>query len=166
MLEESSPNAPPASAHIDELRVLPCLTDPVALDVEWHRCRRQAHHLILIETAQSVLAIGVLVIVALCGIVAITHTAVMTGAVALPLGLGLALSISLLLLGLAFRARLDREMLSQHIVRLECARRSARRDAAQPYRTAAVAEATCTYCLFDELHSIDLARVTSAARSG
>jgi hypothetical protein len=167
MLEESSPKGRPDTELIDGLRVLPCLTEPAALDAEWHRCRRQAHHLIILETAHSVLAIGVLLVVALCGIVAITHTAVMTGAVALPLGLGLALTISLLLLGLAFRARLSREILSQHIVRLECARRNARRDSPQPYRTAApVAEATCTYCLFDELHSIDLSRIRSAARSG
>lgn len=167
MLEESSPNVRSETDDIDGLRVLPYRSDPAVLDAEWHRCRRRAHHLLMLETAQSMLAIGVLLVVALCGIVAITHTAVMTGAVALPLGLGLALTISMLLLGLAFRARLSREILSQRIVRLECARRNARRDAPQPYRTAApVAEATCTYCLFDELHSIDVARIRAAARSG
>lgn len=122
------------------------------LDAAWHRCRREARTLAVLELAQTSLAIAVLVVVALCGIVAITRTAVATGAVALPLGLGLALTIALTLFGLAFRVRMSHDVVSQDIFKLECARHTARERAklegsAHPYRVSVPAPGVlCTRC--------------------
>jgi hypothetical protein len=125
------------------------------LDAEWRRCRRDARTLTVLEVVQTALGVGILVVVAMCGIVAITHAAVVAGAVALPLGLALAVSIALLLLGLAFRIRVSHALLSQDLFRLDCARRSAAeqesasRAATGPYRrSAADAPGVCTRCLF------------------
>jgi hypothetical protein len=128
-----------------------------ALDAQWRRCRRYARSLAILEAVQAGLAIGVLVVVALCGIVAITHVAVATGAVALPLGLGLAVSLALALFGLALRARASHEIVRQEMFRLDCARRGAREreraTPAGPYRTGAslgdVSPASCTRCLLE-----------------
>jgi hypothetical protein len=107
-----------------------------------------------VELGLTTLAVGVLVVVALCGVVAITPTAVASGAVALPLGLGLAMTIALVLFGLAFRARMSQEVASHELFRLECARNSAaerERLGDSPYRAAPVpAGILCTRCLFDE----------------
>lgn len=128
-----------------------------ALDAEWRCRRRKARGLTLLELAETSLAVGILVIVALCGIVALTHTAVASGEVALPLGLGLAVTIALSILGLAFRVRMGHETLSQEIFKLDCARRAAaelarlRVSASHPYRapapSAAPAVPRCFLCL-------------------
>ncbi|MDB5212109.1 MAG: hypothetical protein JWO86_36 [Myxococcaceae bacterium] len=123
------------------------------LELKWHRCQREARSLVLLELAQTALSVGILIIVALCGIVAITDTAVRAGAVALPLGLGLAVTISLTLLGLAFRTRMSLERSTRELFKLECALRTAaelRKVDAHPYRERAPsAGPLCTVCLFD-----------------
>src|SRR6476659_6246194 len=98
-------------------------TDP--LELKWHRRQREVRSLFLLELAQAALAVGILVTVALCGIVAITDTAVASGAVALPLGLGLAETIGLTLLGLAFRTRMSLERSTRELFKVECALRTA-----------------------------------------
>src|SRR4051812_15484320 len=86
--------------------------DPAALDAEWRRCTRDARALTILELAETSLAVGILVVVALCGIVAITHTALESGELGLPLGLGLAVTIGLSIFGFAFRVRMRHELLS------------------------------------------------------
>src|SRR3954464_15224677 len=112
--------------------------DPAALDAAWRRKRQSAHGLVVLELAETSLAVGILVVVALCGIVAITHTAVESGELGLPLGLRLAVPIALSIFGFAFRVRMSHEALSQEIYRLDCARRSpaglARQRVSHPYR--------------------------------
>ena len=123
------------------------------LDAAWRRCRREAHRLMLIEMALTVIGVGTLVIVAVCGIVQITHAAVIAGAVALPLGLALAVTIALTLLGLAARARMSHELVTLDLFRCECARRCAAQRAragegTHPYRAPSSAFPTCTTCHF------------------
>lgn len=129
-----------------------------SLDAQWQRCRRDARSLTILEVVQTAMAVGILIVVALCGIVAITHSAMETGAVALPLGLGLAVTIALVLFGLAFRVRMSHEVVSQDLYRLDCARRTEAererlRRAAGPYRTAgpSAGVAICTRCSFDPM---------------
>jgi hypothetical protein len=127
--------------------------DPLALDAAWRRCRREARGLLLLELAETSLAVGILVVVALCGIVAITHARVSSGELGLPLCLGLAVTIALSILGFAFRVRMSHELLSQEIFRLDCARRTAAElarlaDSAHPYRgPAASTGARCMLCI-------------------
>jgi hypothetical protein len=124
-----------------------------ALEVKWQRRQREARTLFLLEIAQAALAVGTLVAVALCGIVAITDSAVASGAVALPLGLGLAVTIALTLVGLAFRTRLSLEHSLRELFKLECALRTAtelRNVDQHPYRERAPAtKPVCTSCLFE-----------------
>lgn len=133
------------------------MPDLAALDAVWRRCQREVRRLTIIETALTIVGVAVLVVVALCGIVAITHTAVATGAVALPLGLGLAVTIALALLGLAARARMSHELVTHDLFRCECARRTAatllrEKQSDHPYRVPAhrTSAATCTTCVFEE----------------
>ena len=130
--------------------------DPAALDAEWRRRRRAARGLTLLELAETTFAIGILVIVALCGIVAITQSAVAANEVGLPLGLGLSVTIALSILGFAFHVRMSHEVLSQEIFRLDCARRTAAdlarlRASSHPYRVPAASAASsgprCSLCL-------------------
>ena len=124
-----------------------------ALDLKWQRRQREARSLFLLEVGQAALAVGTLVAVALCGIVAMTDTAVSSGAVGLPLGLGLAVTIALTLLGLAFRTRLSLEDSMRELYRLECAKRAAeelRNVEQHPYRERApLTKPVCTACLFE-----------------
>jgi hypothetical protein len=121
---------------------------PSALDAEWRRCRREARSLTLLELAETSLALGILIVVALCGIVAITHDAVATGELGLPLALGLAVTVALSILGFAFRLRMSRERLAEEIFRLNCARRTAaeiarRKREPHPYRQSGAPSTTC-----------------------
>jgi hypothetical protein len=123
------------------------------LDAEWYRCRTEAKNLMTVELVLSSLAVGVLVIVALCGIVTISHDALASGDVALPLGLALAVSVALVLLGLAARTRMSHERSRRDLFRLECARRIAAERAMQgasfhPYRMASATAPACTFCVF------------------
>jgi hypothetical protein len=123
------------------------------LDAAWRRCRREAHRLMLIELALTVVGVGTLVVVAICGIVEMTHAAVIAGAVALPLGLALAVTIALTLLGLAARARMSHEIVTLDLVRCEHARRCAAERVragadTHPYRMPSSAFPTCTTCHF------------------
>lgn len=112
----------------------------------------------MLETVHAVLAVGILLVVALFGIVAVTRISVAVGSVGLPLGLGLAVTVALVLLGVALRVRMSYELASQDLFRLDCARRSAAerekaRGEAGPYRTAPlapVAPSTCVRCLFHD----------------
>lgn len=129
------------------------LSDAAALDAEWRRCQREARSLTVLELAETALAVGILVIVALCGIVAITHSTVASAQPSLPLGLGLAVTIALSIFGFAFRERVRHELLNQEMFRLDCARRAAaevaRQQVLHPYRSAAATPAhpRCTLCL-------------------
>jgi hypothetical protein len=139
--------------------VTACEHDTAVLDADWKRCRRDARHLMALEVVLIVAGVGVLVVVALCGIVAIAHEAIMTGALAVPLGLGLAVTLALVLLGLSARARVAHEVLTQNIVSLDYARRIARERAnvdpsAQPYRSPPPPVSVftpCPYCVFEEV---------------
>jgi hypothetical protein len=138
---------------------LPCTHDAAALDADWHRCRRDARQLMGLELALVISGVGVLVIVALCGIVAIAHITIMTGALGIPLGLGLAVTLALVLLGLSARARVGHELLIDNLKNLDCARRIAEEratfgDSPQPYRTPARSPSgggftPCPYCVFE-----------------
>jgi hypothetical protein len=135
----------------------PCAHDLAVLDADWHRCERDARHLMLLELALVIAGVGVLVVVAVCGIVAITHTAVETGAVAIPLGLGLSVTLALVLLGLSARARVGHELLMENIMILKYARRAAAAqrangDVRQPYRVAPSRWTPCPYCIFEDTH--------------
>lgn len=127
--------------------------DPTALQNECRRCRRQTRTLLIVELVQTELAFAILVIVALCGIVAVTHDAVASGDVALPLGLGLAVTVALGLHVLAYRARMGHDASSKQLYQLECARRSAAAQAREgeaphPYRSSAGCSVPrCAYCL-------------------
>jgi len=142
------------------------LSDSEALDAEWCRCQRTLRTQLVAELVQAELAVGVLVVVALCGIFAITHTAVASGAVAVPLGLGLAVTLALVLHGLAWRARMSYELSRHRLFRLECARRNAaerakRGDAFHPYRTGPLSTGpTCAYCLLTDEQIRRRARVS------
>jgi len=138
---------------VSMLRPPLAMDDPGALEASFWRCRRQVKMLLVLELVQAELAIGILMVVALCGIVAITHTAVASGAVALPLGLGLAATLSLVFHGLAWRARMSHEQAREELVRLACARRRAAeraryRDGAHPYRAGTFSpDLACAYCV-------------------
>jgi hypothetical protein len=133
--------------------VEPSVPDPAALDAEWRRCRNEAHSLTILELAEISLAVGILVVVALCGIAALTQTGVASGALGLPLGLGLAVTVALSILGFAFRVRMSHEVLSQQIFRLDCARRTAAelaslRSSPHPYRASARSSGSrCMLCV-------------------
>lgn len=123
------------------------------LDAAWRRFRREAHRLMLLEMALTVVGVGILVVVAICGIVEMTHAAVLAGAVAVPLGLALAVSIALTLLGLAARARMSHDLVTHDLFRCESARRHATERAragetAHPYRSPSSAFPTCARCHF------------------
>ena len=115
--------------------------------------QREAHRLMLLEMVLTALGVGILVVVAVCGIAEMTHAAVIAGAVALPLGLALSVSIALTLLGLAARARTSHDLVTHELFRCESARRHAaeRARAAEgthPYRSPSSAFPTCTRCHF------------------
>jgi hypothetical protein len=123
------------------------------LDAAWRRCQREAHRLMLVEMALTVMGVGTLVVVALCGIIEMTHAAVVAGALALPLGLALAVTIALTLLGLAARARMSHELVTHDLFRCESARRNAAQRAQagegmHPYRAPSSAFPRCTTCHF------------------
>lgn len=131
----------------------PGTVEVALLDAAWRRCRREAHRLMLLEMVLTVLGVGILVVVAISGIVEMTHAAVIAGALALPLGLALSVSIALTLLGLAARTRMSHELVTHDLFRCEAARRHAAERARQgegthPYRSPSSGFPTCTTCHF------------------
>jgi hypothetical protein len=102
--------------------------------------RRDASRLLALECIQSAVGVGLLVVVAVRGIVMQRTANVSTGlAIAVGVELLLAVVAGIVLLGLGFRARMGRELILVDIARLDAAARSAAREElagpTYPYRT-------------------------------